>query len=89
MGYEAEVIRGFNEYCQEKRRLVSEIADGEQRALQEKVLVARSLLHHESEQMLSVRCRPASRSGACRAFQRHVERCRTASTLTSLTLRMS
>lgn len=54
MGYEAEVIRGFNEYCQEKRRLVSEIADGEQRARQEKVLVARSLLHHESEQMLSV-----------------------------------
>lgn len=54
MGYEAEAIKGFDEYCREKRKILSEIADEEQKARQEKVLVARSLLHHESEQMISV-----------------------------------
>lgn len=53
MGYEAEAIRGFGEYCQEKRKTIAAIADEEQRARQEKVLVARSLLHHESEQMVA------------------------------------
>ena len=54
MGYEAEAIRRFDEYCQEKRKMIAEIADEEHKARQEKVLVARSLLHHESEQMVSV-----------------------------------
>lgn len=53
MGYEAEAIRGFDNYCREKRKKITEIADGEQKALQEKVLVARSLLHHESERMVT------------------------------------
>ncbi|MDE6917507.1 MAG: hypothetical protein K2P39_12010 [Lachnospiraceae bacterium] len=51
MEYEFDAIKGFQEYCSEKRRALAEIADTEQRALQEKVLVARSLLHHETEQM--------------------------------------
>lgn len=54
MGYEAEAIRGFDEYCQEKRKILSGITDEEQKARQEKVLVARSLLHHESGQMVAV-----------------------------------
>lgn len=53
MKYEAEAIDGFNEYCREQRKKIAEISDGEQKARQEKVLVARSLLHHESEQMMS------------------------------------
>lgn len=60
MGYEAEAIKGFGAYCQEKRKVIAEIADGEQKARQEKVLVARSLLHHESEQMVSVYARYAA-----------------------------
>ncbi|MDE7203476.1 MAG: hypothetical protein K2O91_16625 [Lachnospiraceae bacterium] len=54
MGYEAEAIIRFDEYCQEKRKMIAEIADEEQKARQEKVLVARSLLHHESEQMIAI-----------------------------------
>lgn len=54
MEYEAEAIRGFDDYCQEKRKTIAGITDEEQKARQEKVLVARSLLHHESEQMISV-----------------------------------
>lgn len=54
MGYEAEAIRRFDEYCQEKRKILSGITDEEQKARQEKVLVARSLLHHESGQMVAV-----------------------------------
>ncbi|MDE5823146.1 MAG: hypothetical protein K2H91_00450 [Lachnospiraceae bacterium] len=54
MGYEAEAIKRFDEYCQEKRKMIAEIADEEQKARQEKVLVARSLLHHESEQMIAI-----------------------------------
>lgn len=54
MGYEAEAIERFDDYCQEKRKLIAKIADEEQKARQEKVLVARSLLHHESEQMVAV-----------------------------------
>lgn len=57
MGYEAEEIKKFDEYCQEKRIQIANIADGEQKARQEKVLVARSLLHHESGQMVSVYAR--------------------------------
>ncbi|MDE5700330.1 MAG: hypothetical protein K2I96_23490 [Lachnospiraceae bacterium] len=54
---EAEAIKRFDEYCREKRRILSEMTDEEQKARQEKVLVARSLLHHESEQMMSVYAR--------------------------------
>lgn len=57
MGYEAEAIKKFDGYCQEKRIQIANIADGEQKARQEKVLVARSLLHHESGQMVSVYAR--------------------------------
>lgn len=54
MGYETEAIKGFDDYCREKRKMIAEITDEEQKARQEKVLVARSLLHHESEQMVAV-----------------------------------
>lgn len=54
MEYEAEAIKGFDDYCREKRKMIAEISNEEQKARQEKVLVARSLLHHESEQMVSV-----------------------------------
>lgn len=57
MGYEAEAIKKFDGYCQEKRIQIANIADGEQKVRQEKVLVARSLLHHESGQMVSVYAR--------------------------------
>lgn len=57
MGYEAEAIKCFGAYCFEKRKMIAEIADEEQKARQEKVLVARSLLHHESGQMVSVYAR--------------------------------
>jgi len=53
MEYEAETIKGFDAYCQEKRKKIAEITDEEQKARQEKVLVARSLLCHESEQMIA------------------------------------
>lgn len=51
MEYEAEAIKEFNEYCREKRQRIAALSDEEQKALQEKVLVARSLLHHEAKQM--------------------------------------
>ncbi|MDE6920566.1 MAG: hypothetical protein K2P89_11800 [Lachnospiraceae bacterium] len=54
MGYEAEAIKRFDDYCREKRKTIAEISDEEQKTRQERVLVARSLLHHESEQMVSV-----------------------------------
>lgn len=57
MEYEAEAIKKFDEYCQQKRKQVAKIADEEQKAREEKVLVARSLLHHESGQMVSVYAR--------------------------------
>lgn len=53
MKYEAEAIKGFDAYCREKRKMIAGITDEEHKARQEKVLVARSLLHHESEQMIS------------------------------------
>ena len=57
MRYEAEAIKGFSEYCREKRKSIAETADGEEKARQEKMLVARSLLHHESEHMVSIYAR--------------------------------
>lgn len=54
MEQELGAIQGFDDYCQKKRKLISEISDEEQKMRQEKVLVARSLLHHEVEQMVSV-----------------------------------
>lgn len=57
MEYEAEAIKRFDAYCREKRKTIAEISDGEQKARQEKVLVARSLLHREADQMVSVYAR--------------------------------
>lgn len=54
MEYELGVIKRFDEYCMEKRKMIAEISNEEQKACQEKVLVARSLLHHEADQMVSV-----------------------------------
>ena len=51
MGFETEIMKGFDDYCREKRNAIAKISNEEKRAGQEKVLVARSLLHHEAQQM--------------------------------------
>lgn len=51
MGYESDVIKEFDVYCRKKREEISNIEDSEQKARQEKVLVARSLLHRAASAM--------------------------------------
>lgn len=51
MGFETEIMKGFDDYCREKRNAIAKISNEEKRVGQEKVLVARSLLHHEAQQM--------------------------------------
>lgn len=53
MEQDFDVMRGFDDYCQKKRKMIMEMTDPEQKACQEKVLVARSLLCHEAEGMAS------------------------------------
>ncbi len=53
MEYELDVMREFDSYCREKRAFLSNIEDAEQKACQEKVLVARSLLYQEAAAMVS------------------------------------
>lgn len=60
MGYEDEAIRRFDDYCMEKRKAIAAISNEEQKSCQEKVLVARSLLHHEADHMVSVYARYTS-----------------------------
>lgn len=52
MEYGFDVMREFDNYCSEKRAAISGMADKEQKACQEKVLVARSLLHQEAKNMV-------------------------------------
>ncbi len=54
MGFEADIINGFDEYCREKRSMIAKLTNEEQKACQEKVLVARSLLHHQAQQMTAI-----------------------------------
>lgn len=60
MRYEDEAIRRFDAYCLEKRKAIAAISNEEQKSCQEKVLVARSLLHHEADHMVSVYARYTS-----------------------------
>ncbi|MCI9387780.1 MAG: hypothetical protein K1W36_12805 [Lachnospiraceae bacterium] len=53
MEYELDVMRSFDSYRREKRAFISGIEDAEQKACQEKVLVARSLLYQEAAAMVS------------------------------------
>lgn len=57
MGYEDEAIKRFDDYCLEKRKAIAAISNEEQKSCQEKVLVARSLLHHEADHMAAVYAR--------------------------------
>ncbi|MDE6365880.1 MAG: hypothetical protein K2L86_16765 [Lachnospiraceae bacterium] len=54
MGYETDIMNGFDVYCREKRSAIAELSNEEQKASQEKVLVARSLLHREAQQMAMI-----------------------------------
>ena len=53
MEYELGVMKEFDNYCREKREVIFNIKDEEQKACQEKVLVARSLLYQEASFMVS------------------------------------
>ncbi|MDE6619976.1 MAG: hypothetical protein K2K74_05715 [Lachnospiraceae bacterium] len=54
MDHELEAVNRFDDYCQEKRKMISQISDEEEKARQEKVLVARTLLYREGDQMAAV-----------------------------------
>lgn len=53
MEYELDVMKEFDNYCRKKREVIFNIKDEEQKARQEKVLVARSLLYNEAAFMVS------------------------------------
>lgn len=53
MEYDLDVMKEFDNYCREKREAIFNIKDKEQKACQEKVLVARSLLYQEAAAMVS------------------------------------
>lgn len=52
MKFEIDTIRGFNSYCSKKRMMINQIRNKEQKACQEKVLIARSLLYREAADMV-------------------------------------
>lgn len=52
MEYGLEVLKGFDAYCRKKRDAIDTIGDRQQRALQEKVLIARSLLYRVAGEMV-------------------------------------
>lgn len=62
MGYETDIMKGFDDYCREKRNVIARLSNEEQKAGQEKVLVARSLLHHEAQQMAMIYAKQADSS---------------------------
>lgn len=62
MGFETDIMKGFDEYCREKRSAIANLSNEEQKAGQEKVLVARSLLHHDAQQMAMIYAKRADSS---------------------------
>lgn len=62
MGFETDIMKGFDEYCREKRSAIANLSNEEQKAGQEKVLVARSLLHHDAQQMAMIYAQRADSS---------------------------
>lgn len=59
MGFETDIMKEFDAYCREKRSAIAKLSNKEQKAGQEKVLVARSLLHHEAQQMAMIYAKQA------------------------------
>ena len=40
MGFETDIMKGFDEYCREKRSAIANLSNEEQKAGQEKVLIS-------------------------------------------------